>query len=340
MSNETESELSLIDLRRWTSERAWEWYRKQPWLVGCNFIPSTAINELEMWQTDTFDPVTIDRELGWAEGIGMNTVRVYLHDLAWSQAPEGFKRRVSDFLDIASRHGIRPLFVLFDSCWDPEPKIGKQPETRIGVHNCGWVQSPGAASEIDPSTWPALENYVIDVVGSFRDDARILMWDVYNEPAPQALPLLNQAFNWARRARPSQPISSGVFRLDEEGMPVTKFQLAASDVLTCHNYEPEAVLRDFLAKFDAYGRPIICTEWMARTRGSLVQTNLRVFKELGIGCVIWGLVYGKTQTIYPWGSEAGTPEPKLWFHDLFRQDGSPFDAEEIEVFRSLTSVKA
>jgi len=337
MSNLNLLNSSSNDQSRWTQAEANAWYKEQPWLVGCNFIPSTAINELEMWQADTFDTETIDRELGLAESIGMNTARVYLHDLAWSQDPAGFKERLSVFLDIAQSHGIKPLLVLFDSCWNPEPKIGKQPETRIGVHNCGWVQSPGAASEIDPTTWPALEEYVLDVVGSFRDDSRILLWDVYNEPAIQALDLLKEAFKWTRAANPSQPISSGVFRSDEEAKPVADFQLEASDIVTCHNYEPEAVLREFLAGFEKFGRPVICTEWMARSRGSLVQTNLPVFKELGVGCIIWGLVYGKTQTIYPWGSEEGSPEPNPWFHDLFRADGTPYDPEEIELFKKLSS---
>lgn len=321
---------------RWTADRARDWYSKLPWLVGCNFIPSTAINELEMWQADTFDLETIDRELGWAASIGMNTARVYLHDLAWSQDPEGFKSRISAFLDIAKRHGICPMLVLFDSCWNPEPKIGKQPETIIGVHNCGWVQSPGAKSEVDESTWPNLEAYVHDIVSSFRDDERILLWDVYNEPANQALPLLKEVFKWVRNAQPSQPISSGKFNRDAAGADVAAYQIAASDVITCHHYGFPDDLRVFLGELLAENRPIICTEWMARTHGSKVQTNLQVFKELGVGCIIWGLVYGKTQTIYPWGSEAGTPEPELWFHDLFRPDGTPFDIEEIEIFRTLT----
>jgi hypothetical protein len=336
MSPETETVSTLTALPRWTPEQAWAWYRKQPWLVGCNFIPSTAINELEMWQEDTFDRTTIDRELGMAAGLGMNSARVYLHNLAWSQDPEGFKERISEFLDIAKRHGIRPMLVLFDSCWNPEAKIGKQPETRVGIHNCGWLQCPGAASEIDPTTWPELEKYVLDVVGSFRDDARILLWDVYNEPAAQALALLKETFVWVRAAKPSQPISSGVFTREPQGEPVVEVQLAESDVVTCHNYGPEDVLRKFLSGFEDQKRPIICTEWMARTNGSRVQTNLPVFKELGIGCYIWGLVAGKTQTIYPWGSPGGEPEPELWFHDLFREDGTPFDAEEIEIFRRLT----
>src|SRR4029077_2592941 len=45
----------------WTKERARAWADSTGWLVGSNFIPSTAINQLEMWQAATFDPRTIDR---------------------------------------------------------------------------------------------------------------------------------------------------------------------------------------------------------------------------------------------------------------------------------------
>ena len=135
------------------------WYAAQPWPVGANFLPSTAINELEMWQADTFDPVTIDRELGWAEGIGMNTMRVFLHNLLWEQDPKGFEQRIDTFLTIAARHHIRPVFVLFDSCWEPFPKLGPQHPPIPGVHNSGWVQAPGAAVLADPRSiraWRAM----------------------------------------------------------------------------------------------------------------------------------------------------------------------------------------
>jgi hypothetical protein len=89
---------------RWSEKQAHDWYAKQPWLVGANYIPATAISALEMWQAETFDLPTIDKELGWAEGLGMNTMRVFLHDLLWQQAAEGFKRRIDQFLRVADTH--------------------------------------------------------------------------------------------------------------------------------------------------------------------------------------------------------------------------------------------
>lgn len=323
---------------RWTAEKANEWYARQPWLVGCDFIPSTAINQLEMWQAETFDEVTIDRELGWAADIGMNTVRVYLHDLAWHADPDGFKKRMDRFLTIAEKHHIRPLFVFFDDCWNDNPKIGKQPEPIPGVHNSGWMQSPGKAVVNNPAEWGRLEAYVRDVVGTFGKDERILLWDLYNEPGNseqhlKSLPLLKKVFEWARAAGPSQPLSAGLWYDNNE---LNAFQLEASDVITFHNYNDARSLTDQIAKLKKHGRPVICTEWMRRPI-SVVQSHLPIFAREHVGCINWGLVSGKTQTIYPWGSKKGAPEPKPWFHDLFHKDGRPYDPAEIALFRELTT---
>lgn len=322
---------------RWTAEKANEWYARQPWLVGCNFIPSTAINQLEMWQEATFDPATIDRELGWAAGIGMNTVRVYLHDLAWQADPDGFKKRMNEFLKIADKHRIRPLFVIFDDCWNDNPKIGTQPAPIPGVHNSGWMQSPGKAVVNNPAEWGRLERYVRDVVGTFGKDTRILMWDLYNEPGnseqhAKSLPLLKKVFEWARAAGPTQPLSAGLWYDNKE---LNAFQLEASDVITFHNYNDAKSLTDQIAELKKHGRPVICTEWMRRPI-SVVRSHLPIFAREHVSAINWGLVSGESQTIYPWGSKKGAPEPKPWFHDLFHKDGAPYDATEIALFKELT----
>jgi len=146
--------------QRWIEEKAKHWYVQQPWLVGSNYLPANAINELEMWQPDTFDPVRIDKELAWAQSIGLNTMRVFLHDLLWKQDPRGFTKRIDTFLAIAEKHHIHPLLVLFDSCWDPNPKLGVQRKPTPGIHNSGWVQSPGAVALEDRAQLARLEAYV------------------------------------------------------------------------------------------------------------------------------------------------------------------------------------
>ena len=168
--------------QRWTEAQANAWYAAQPWPVGANFLPSTAINELEMWQADSFDAATIDRELGWAEGIGMNTMRVFLHNLLWEQDPQGFKQRMDQFLTIAARHHIRPVFVLFDSCWDPHPKAGAAAPADSRRAQLGLGAGAGGRVLADPAQFPRLESYVKGVVGAFAGDQRILAWDLWNEP--------------------------------------------------------------------------------------------------------------------------------------------------------------
>lgn len=326
---------------RWTTQQAWDWYNAQPWLLGCNFIPSTAINQLEMWQAETFDPATIERELGWAAGLGFNTARVFLHDLLWDGLGSdraGFLTRLDQFLTICQARRIRPLLVFFDDCWNQHPQPGKQPAPRPGIHNSGWVQSPGSAVVSDPAGWGRLEGYVQGVLASFGRDRRILAWDLYNEPGNNqlgeaSLPLLQAIFTWARAAGPEQPLTVGTWY---DNAALNEFTLAASDFISFHDYRdsPEA-LRVKIAGLKALGRPLVCTEYMARQTGSLFQLYLPVLKEEGVGAYNWGLVSGKTQTIYPWGSLGGEPEPSPWFHDIFRADGSPYDPVEVEAIQNV-----
>ena len=345
----------------WSKQKANSWYEKQEWLVGCNFIPSTAINQLEMWQAATFDTATINRELGLAGSIGMNTVRVYLHDLAWEQDSLGFLDRMDTFLDIAQRHDIKPMFVIFDSCWDPFPKAGKQRAPKPHVHNSGWVQSPGANALKDSTQYPRLERYVKGVVSRFAKDARVLSWDVWNEPdnmtgpsyqavelpnkVALVLPLLEKTFAWARSANPSQPLTSAVWVGDwsahETMKPIEKLQLEQSDVISFHNYDKPEDLTQRITWLQRYERPILCTEYMARPNGSTFQAFLPIAQRHNVAMYNWGLVDGKTQTKYAWDSwqKQYTKEPALWFHEVFRKDGSPYKEEEVALIKELTGVE-
>lgn len=328
----------LVNAQQWSAQTANEWYKKQSWLIGCNFLPSTAINQLEMWESATFDTATINRELGWAENIGFNTLRVFLHDLVWENDAEGFKKRINIFLQIASRHHIKPMFVFFDDCWNPEPKYGKQPEPKPGVHNSGWMRSPSMHIHNDSTQWNVLEKYVKDILTTFKNDDRILMWDLYIEPGNSgynetSMPLLEKIFQWGWEVRPSQPLTAGIWY---DRNDFKEFQLSNSDVITFHNYSNADNLEKEIRKLQLYGRPVICTEYMARTNGSTFEKNLPVLKKYHIGAINWGFVSGKSNTIFPWGSKEGSPEPKVWFHDIFRKDGTPFDEKEIELIKKLT----
>lgn len=344
---------------RWTEQRAMQWYQQQPLLVGANFVPADAVNELEMWQGDTFNPQEIDRELGWAEKVGMNTMRVFLHNLLWEQDSAGFQKRIDQFLAIASRHHIRPMFVLFDSCWDPNPKLGPQRPPIPGVHNSGWVQAPGKDILMHPSEYPRLKSYVQGVVGAFANDTRILAWDTWNEPDNDngssyrrlepankqelVLALLPQVFAWARAVHPVQPLTSGVWAGDWSSLdkmsPMARVQIGQSDVITFHNYEWPEGFEKRVQQLGQFHRPIICTEYMARGAGSTFDTILPIAKQEHVGAINWGLVKGRSQTYLPWDSWQRpyvNVNPTVWFHDVFYEDGTPYRARESEILRQAT----
>ncbi|HOZ79565.1 MAG TPA: cellulase family glycosylhydrolase [Ferruginibacter sp.] len=343
----------------WKNEQANNWYSQQPWLVGCNYSPATAINQLEMWQEASFDTATINKELGWAASIGMNTIRVFLHDLLHQQDSAGFYKRMDTFLDIASRHNIKVMFVLFDSVWDPYPKLGKQRDPKPHVHNSGWVQSPGLEVLKDSTQYPRLEAYVKGVVKRFADDKRVLVWDIWNEPdninpgsygqlelkdkGLIVAPLLKKAFEWSRSVNPSQPLTSGIWIGDwssHDSLKVwEKIQLDQSDIISFHNYGDPADLEKRIIQLQRYGKPLFNTEYMSRGNGSFFEGSLPIFKKYKVAAYNWGLVAGKTNTIYPWDSwdKKYTAEPELWFHDVFRQDGTPYRQSEVDFIKKITA---
>jgi hypothetical protein len=343
---------------QWSKAQSNAWYARQPWLVGANYTPASAINQLEMWQEATWDPAQIDRELGWAQGIGMNTMRVFLHDQLWEQDPEGFKRRIDAFLTIAAKHKIKPLFVLFDSCWDPDPKLGPQHPPVPGVHNSGWVQSPGLPGLRDKARYPKYRAYVEGVIGAFAKDDRIIGWDLWNEPdnpadqykgqdgkEPLVRALLAQAFVWARAVDPTQPLTGGVWWHDDWATeskltPMEKLQLTQSDVISFHDYGWPESFEGRIKQLLPYGRPILCTEYMARGNGSTFDGSLPIGKRYNVAMMNWGFVDGKTQTRLPWDSWKKPyvlEEPTIWFHEVFRGDGTPYRKAETDLIRRLAA---
>ncbi|MEP6513352.1 MAG: 1,4-beta-xylanase [Parafilimonas sp.] len=327
----------------WTKQTANEWYKKWGWLRGCDFIPSTAINQLEMWQAETFDSATINRELGYAESIGMNVMRVYLHHVAWQADKEGFKNRMNIYLSIANKHGISTIFVFFDDCWNATYHAGTQPAPKTGIHNSGWVRDPGQLLYDSAAIISTLEAYVKDVLNTFRYDKRIFLWDLYNEPGNsdygnKSLPLLKDVFIWARQANPDQPLSAGVW--NKELPDLNAYQLANSDVITYHNYDNEKNHKYCIDTLKKNKRPLVCTEYMARTRNSKFFNIMPMLKAEHIVAINWGLVAGKTNTMYAWDTPMPNgEEPKIWFHDIFRKNGTPFDSKETVFIKSLTGKK-
>lgn len=358
--------------QQWSPEKAWRWYKAQSYLVGFNYIPSNAINTTEMWQKETFDPVTIDRELALAQEIGLNCARVFVQYLVWQNDPAGLKQRMDTFLAIAAKHGIKTMFVLFDDCafgTMTEPFLGKQPDVVPGEQANGWTPSPGSSRVTSEKAWPKLEAYMKDVIGAFRSDQRVLAWDVYNEPGNtnltewfrvpiserqarlddylprtdnKSLPLLRRVFPWARQAAPTQPLTVAVWY--PKFIDLNSVILGESDIISFHRYGGPDDIRRTIAGLRTKGRPLICTEWLNRPVGSTFANILPILYQDRIGSMFWGLVNGKTQTNYQWGSKAGDPPPRVWQHDIFHGDYTPYDQSEIDLLRkyirmSLTAPK-
>jgi hypothetical protein len=344
---------------RWTSEQAAAWMKAEPYRAGVNYLPSTASNQLEMWQPATWDPVTIDRELGWAHDLGFNVVRVFLHNLPWREDPAGFIDRVDRFLEIADKHEIKVLLVIFDSCWDPLPRSGPQKPPQPHVHNSRWVQSPGVEILVNGNAHGELKSYVKAMLYRFKDDSRVYGWDLINEPdnpntssysavetpfkSEYGLILMKEAFQWAREVGPSQPLTVCVWQ--GEWSPghtnaVNAYALENSDILSFHSYDTPENTRKRIDSLRGYGRPMICTEYMARPVGSRFETNLPIFKAAGIPAISWGFVSGRSQTIYPWDSwdKTYTAEPPEWFHDVLYADGRPYKPAEVEFLKATLHV--
>jgi hypothetical protein len=336
-----ETRATVADSSRWTKEKANEWYAKQPWPCGFNYIPANSISYTEMWMPYCFDADFIDKELALAHEIGFNCVRVVLPFVVWEHDPNEFKQKLNLFVDICDKYKIKVMFALFDDCAFgsdeklKDPWYGKQPEVLKGWYANGWTPSPGHSMVRDPQTWPRLEKYVKDIISAFKDDRRVWVWDLYNEPTngdlgDTSLPLVTSVFAWARAIAPSQPLTVGQWNGNKK---LNALILENSDIITFHNYSGANELLVQIKSLKLQGRPVINTEWLNRGAGSIVEECLPVFSKENVGCMHWGLVNGKTQTNLGWDWRPGKPEPKAWQHDLFHGDHTPYKEKELILFR-------
>lgn len=353
---------------RWTEAEANRWSQARPWICGCNFLPSTAVNFIEMWHPETFDLPTIEQELGWAAETGFNAIRINLNWLGWVHDRDGLMDRLDRFMGTAHRLGILTVPCLFDDCGfgGQEPQWARQPDPVPGVHNSRAIASPGRATVMDSAAHPRLGAYVRDVIGSFRNDRRILFWDLYNEPGnrmefhrqgfstfPGALEgpaqaLMQASFAWARAASPEQPLTVGAWTAAPGGAvgqsyttDIDRSALALSDIISFHAYLDRASVAAIIDRLRGQNRPMFCTEWMARAVDSRIADQLSLFRGRGVGCFQWGFVRGRTQTHLPWpealvAAHGGTARRDLWFHDLLDSDGAPYDPAEIDTIRRAT----
>ncbi|QEM13391.1 cellulase family glycosylhydrolase [Mucilaginibacter rubeus] len=321
--------------RRWPEARIWAWYNQQPWYCGFNYIPAYAINYTAMWDKTTFNEAAIDKELALAEKSGMNSLRAVLQYAVYADDPKYFINTLDKFMAICDKHHIKFIPALFDDCSfgiTNDPKTGKQPEPLMGWYAWAWSPSPGHSMVVDSATHPKLKKYVTEVIARFKNDKRILMWDLYNEPTNGGLgtatfPLLKKTIVWARAVNPSQPLTIGIF---DQNPRLNKIITDNVDLITFHDYGDKEHVTKTIEELKQYNRPMINTEWMNRPWKSTVSEIVPVFYQYKVGCNLWGLVNGKTQTNLPWGHRPGDPEQKLWQHDLYSGDFKPYKSAEID----------
>lgn len=353
---------------RWSEKQAADWHKNQGWICGFNYLPRSAVNWTELWQRETFDAITIDQELGWAQTIGYNQLRINLPFIVWQHDRDGLITRIEQFLAIARQHNIRVMLTLLDDCGfsGEEPFSGPQKAPEPGKHNSQAAASPGRRIVCDRDRWPELERYVRDIVRHFRSDRRIAIWDLYNEPGNRgifatgleetqfdakledfALELMQRLFVWARDEDPIQPLTIGAWHISPDPdtletdfftHPIDRMVAQLSDIISFHAYLTTPRMLQVLRFWQTSGRPVLCTEWLARHVGSLIEEQLPLFAALDIGCYHWGLVRGKTQTTLPWPSvrKSGQDYAHLWFHDVLDEYGIPFRHAEMALVRSLT----
>jgi hypothetical protein len=350
--------VAVAQTSQWPPNFASDWYRHQPWIIGANYIQSNTVNQIEMWQSETFDGDRIDMELAWAEGLGINTLRVSLHELLWEHDSGGLQNRMRKLLAIADKHKMKVIFVLFDSSGDPYPELGHQRQPKPGVRNSVWVQSPGAKGLIDPKQIENALNYAEDVVAAFNIDRRVLAWDVWNEPdntnassyQTSELPnkvevvraLLPKVFQYVRAGEPLQPVTSGLWKGDWSSAaslsPIEKIQVELSDFISFQNYDGPEEFEKRVKWLQAFGRPVMCTGFLARNQGSSIEAILPIAIKYDVGALVGDLVQGKTQKWLPpdsWKSPYIGREPSVWSQDLFATTGPLYNKEDADVIHKM-----
>ena len=321
---------------RWTEEKAKEWQKNTGWLFGFNYVTSTAVNSTEMWQKETFDKETVKRELEIAAQTGYNSCRVFLQYIVWENENGVFLETFGDFCEIAKSNGISVMPILFDDCAfagkDPYP--GAQDPPVPGIPNSQWTPNPGISTANNPEKEQNLRGYVKNIIDTFKDHTNIIAWDLYNEPGnnnrrEKCLPLVEKAFLWAREIDPVQPLTAGVWEFNDYDLKLADM----SDIITYHDYSPFESSAEKINALIKYKRPVLCTEWLLRQGENKFESHLPLFMEKISGAYNWGLIKGKTQTNLQWGKNDA--EPKIWQHDLYYENGRPYDEDEILFIKNI-----
>jgi len=356
--------------KQWTKEQAWEWYNRQPWIRGFNGYPANCRSRVEMWQAynhrEVFDQ--IEREFALAKSIGYNAVRAIIQFEVWFYEHDSFMSNLEEYFALADKYSIKVMLTLGNdcvspkSCWEPI-KFGPQrvdwgyhSGIASGPHN-GRHTDPGYMLLDDAEYEPHYYRMVDELAAKYAKDPRLQIWDVWNEPGHSrrgtlSLRHMEKFFEIIRSHDPIQPLTADAHNFNTPDFsPIEYIQLRAmelSDVISFHCYNPLPKQVLLIDRLKQWGRPLINNEWLHRIKGCNVQDIFPLFYLERIGSYNWGLIAGASQTYEPWGqyfnaefmarkkAEGEKLDLTKWQHDLFRMNGHPYDAEEIEIIKRFT----
>ena len=354
----------------WTKEKAWAWHDAQPWYRGCNYMPASAANRVDQWQSYGSEArfAEVEREFALAKEVGFNAMRLLILEqgfCVWLQEHDAFMSNFEQYLTLMEKYGLRAFVCLGNDCSRPKrvwtmPKLGEQPYD-VGYHggrrqtqHGGFPGEPGYLMMDDPEYRAKFLRMCRELVTQYAHDGRVAMWELWNEPGAgnrgmMSAPLIRDLFALCWKIDPDQPLSANVWsqstgRILSGGEPSEVEGLAAglSDVITYHGYHSLADqerLADALAK--RWGRPLYNTEWLFRIAGCEFPDNYAFMARRKIGALNWGFVNGKYQTHEPYEPMWKTKfdfeggDVTKWMHDLFRISHHPYDPYEIAVARNV-----
>lgn len=351
---------------KWSKTKAWSWYNSRPWIRGCNFMSSDCANRLDQWQEYEFEKKlhTAEKELALEAETGYNSIRIIPEFIVWLKEHDGFMKRFEKYIDTAHKNGISCMVVLGNDCVPPKEealkrmKFGAQ-EVDWGYHGGRKVSQHGSFSEIgyslldDAAYAEKYYEFVGETVSAYKNDERIIIWDVFNEPGNSnrqslSLPHIKKSFEIIRKINPIQPLTAGLWTFpgDTGRLPeIERFCLENSDVISYHNYGSYSENTETINHLKKFGRPLLNTEWLNRCGGNTVEEMFPLFFLEKIGCYNWGFVAGKYQTYEPWNNvwdgyksnpeKYGTFDFTKWFHDLYRPSLNPYNPKEIELIKKF-----
>lgn len=349
-------------MKKWSEEKVWAWYNAHSWIRGCNYMSADCANRIDQWQSEGFEErfETTKAEIALMEQLGFNSVRLIPEFVVWDEEHDSFFERFDRYLDLLWSHGISSMVVLANDCMPPKtpewkaPKLGPQ-NTDWGYHGGRKNSQHGLFNAVgyhvldDDDTAVRYFEMVREIVTRYKNDERIIIWDVYNEPGNsnrrELTPKnLERIFSICREIDPIQPLTCGTWSGDGESIPeIERYGLENSDIISYHNYHDYVTNIKIIKNLKKYNRPIINTEWLARCSHNTVEEMFPLFYLEKIGCYNWGFVAGKYQTYEPWNSSWQRYEanPNIdfdftkWFHDLYRPNHRPYNPKEVDLIRAF-----